>query len=57
VAPILFEGARERQVYLPAGQRWTDAWTGEVFEGGRVIGAAAPLDRIPVYSRDGAKFE
>ena len=56
VAPILFEGARERQVYLPGGQRWTDAWTGEAFEGGGIISAAAPLDRIPVYSRDGTKF-
>jgi alpha-D-xyloside xylohydrolase len=56
VAPILFEGARERQVYLPAGQKWTDAWTGEVREGGRIVTAAAPLDRIPVFSRDGAVF-
>jgi alpha-D-xyloside xylohydrolase len=57
VAPVLYEGARERDVYLPAGQRWTDAWTGEGFEGGGVIKVNAPLDRIPVFSRDGTKFE
>jgi alpha-D-xyloside xylohydrolase len=57
VAPILFEGAREREVYLPAGQRWTDVWTGKVCEGGRIVTAAAPLDRIPVFSRDGTAFE
>jgi alpha-D-xyloside xylohydrolase len=57
VAPILYEGMREREVYLPTGQKWTDAWTGESYEGGGVITAAAPLDRIPVFSRDGTKFE
>jgi alpha-D-xyloside xylohydrolase len=57
VAPILYEGMREREVYLPAGSKWTDAWTGESFEGGRIIRADAPLERIPVFSRDGEKFE
>jgi alpha-D-xyloside xylohydrolase len=57
VAPILSEGARERQVYLPAGRRWTDAWTGEAFEGGRIVRVDAPLDRIPVFSGDGTRFE
>ncbi|MDR2760019.1 MAG: glycoside hydrolase family 31 protein [Spirochaetaceae bacterium] len=56
VAPILYEGAREREVYLPAGQRWTNAWTGESFDGGGNIKADAPLDRIPVFSRDGSTF-
>ncbi|MDR0731967.1 MAG: glycoside hydrolase family 31 protein [Treponema sp.] len=57
VAPVLSEGVRERRVYLPAGQEWTNAWTGESFEGGGSISADAPLDRIPVFSRDGTKFE
>jgi alpha-D-xyloside xylohydrolase len=30
VAPVLYEGAREREVYLPAGANWTDAWTDEL---------------------------
>ncbi len=54
VAPILAAGARSRQVYLPAGARWTDPWTGTAHEGGQTIDAAAPLDRIPVFLRDGA---
>ncbi|MFP3088861.1 glycoside hydrolase family 31 protein [Treponema sp. TIM-1] len=56
VAPILYEGAREREVYLPSGQKWTDAWTGESFEGGGSLRVNAPLERIPVFSRDGTKF-
>jgi alpha-D-xyloside xylohydrolase len=56
VAPILEEGEREREVYLPAGARWTNAWTGEAFEGGRTVRAPAPLDTIPVFCRDGARL-
>jgi alpha-D-xyloside xylohydrolase len=50
VAPVVTEGAREREVYLPPGS-WRDAWTGEQVEGGRRITAPAPLELIPVYVR------
>jgi alpha-glucosidase (family GH31 glycosyl hydrolase) len=50
VAPVLTEGARERELYLPPGS-WRDAWTGEPLEGGRRGDAAAPLELIPVYVR------
>ena len=53
VAPVLYEGRRERELYLPKGPAWTCAWTGEMFEGGRLIKVPAPLERIPVFSRDG----
>jgi alpha-D-xyloside xylohydrolase len=55
VAPVLHEGARSRPVYLPSGVSWTDAWSGEVFDGGQSINADAPLERIPVYIRAGAE--
>lgn len=54
VAPVTQYQARERTVYLPAGSTWTDAWTGEAYAGGTVLTAAAPLERIPVFRRDGA---
>ena len=56
VAPVLVAGARERAVYLPAGVRWRDAWSGEPMPAGEVHLAAAPLDRIPVYLRDDARL-
>ncbi|MDR1420652.1 MAG: glycoside hydrolase family 31 protein [Treponema sp.] len=56
VAPVLYEGIRERSVYLPAGSSWTNAWTGEKIEGGRSVTAPAPLDKIPVFTRDGARL-
>ncbi|MDR0656253.1 MAG: glycoside hydrolase family 31 protein [Treponema sp.] len=56
VAPVLYEGMREREVYLPPGAAWTNAWTGESFEGGRIVTSSAPLDIIPVFCRDSAKL-
>lgn len=50
VAPVLAEGATERQVYLPDGV-WFDVWTGERFEGRQTIVVAAPIGRPPVFSR------
>ncbi len=56
VAPVLHEGARVRQVYLPEGSAWTDAWNGNALKGGQWITAEAPLNRIPLYLRDNARL-
>lgn len=56
VAPILYEGQREREIYLPAGAKWVDLKTSRVYEGGQRISYAAPLDTIPVFVRDGAEI-
>jgi alpha-D-xyloside xylohydrolase len=56
VAPITEAGVREREVCLPAGARWTDVWSGEEHEGGQTVTVAAPLDRIPLFLRDGASL-
>ncbi|MFH8930075.1 TIM-barrel domain-containing protein [Streptomyces pristinaespiralis] len=56
VAPVLEAGATSRTVHLPAGARWTDAWTGEEYEGGRTVTVDAPLERIPLFLRDGAEL-
>ena len=49
--PITKYELRSREVYLPAGVEWTDAWTGKKIEGGQVITANAPIEHIPVYIR------
>lgn len=56
VAPVVQQGVRQRPVYLPAGTRWVDAWTDTELDGGQTVTAAAPLDRIPVFLRAGAKL-
>ena len=56
VAPVLTAGAKQREVYLPAGGRWTDAWTSKEYDGGQRVTVDAPLERIPVFLRDGAEL-
>ncbi|MGA3220940.1 MAG: family 31 glucosidase, partial [Acidimicrobiales bacterium] len=56
VAPVTELGARSRRVYLPAGATWTDPWTEQTLDGGTWADAEAPLDRIPLYLRDGAQL-
>lgn len=53
VAPVITEGAAGRAVYLPEGV-WFDLWTGEKHSGKQTIDFPCPIDRIPVFVRDGA---
>jgi alpha-D-xyloside xylohydrolase len=55
VAPI-FAGQAKRKVYLPKG-RWHDYWTREVYEGGRVVDVAKPLDQVPRCVKNDTCFE
>ncbi len=54
VAPVTRMGARARSVYLPEGARWEDAWDGGVTDGGCGLECEAPLERIPVFVREGS---
>nr|WP_320197449.1 alpha-glucosidase [Agrobacterium sp. rho-13.3]MDX8306269.1 alpha-glucosidase [Agrobacterium sp. rho-13.3]MDX8307400.1 alpha-glucosidase [Agrobacterium sp. rho-13.3] len=53
VAPIWQAGQTDRVVYLPRGERWVHAWTGETFVGGQNVTIPAPLGRPPVFYREG----
>ena len=56
VAPVLTEGARSRNIYLPGGSRWIDMNnTASVYAGGSTAAAyPAPLGTLPVFVRAGA---
>jgi alpha-glucosidase len=54
VAPVIKEGLRERDVYLPAGENWIDWWTGERYDGGKSYQVKVPIDRLPLFVRVGA---
>jgi len=45
---------RTRKVYLPKGCGWYDLYSGKYYEGGTYMDADAPIDRIPVYVREGS---
>lgn len=54
VCPVYAFKARTREVYLPATCGWYDLITGQYFEGGKSYTADAPLEKIPVFAREGA---
>jgi alpha-D-xyloside xylohydrolase len=56
VAPVIYEGERRREVYLPQGAQWTEAKSGQTYQGGQRIEVEAPLETIPIFLRDGAKM-
>ncbi len=57
VSPVMEAGADSRRIYLPAGTRWTDAYTKEVYEGGQWVTVPAPIDIIPVMVREGKEYQ
>lgn len=55
IAPVTEYGARERDVYLPSGVMWVNAYTGELYDGGQTLSVPAELDTIPVFFRADSK--
>ncbi|WP_052410394.1 glycoside hydrolase family 31 protein [Paenibacillus durus] len=49
MAPIVYQGATSRDVYLPAGADWVDYWTGQEYKGGQTIHKDADLGTLPIY--------
>ena len=54
VSPVTRKDATSRRVTLPAGDGWTNFWTGLSLQGGHVVTAQAPLDQIPVFVKRGS---
>jgi alpha-D-xyloside xylohydrolase len=54
VAPVLYKGAKSRDVYLPKGANWTEADSKKKLKGGQWIKTDAPLEKIPFYIRTGS---
>ncbi len=52
VAPVLERGKTARDVIFPPGQ-WVDWWDGSVHQGGQTETVDAPLDKLPLYLRQG----
>jgi alpha-glucosidase len=55
-SPVVVQGQTAKDIYLPAG-RWTDWFSGKVYEGGRSIRLAIDSKTwgdIPLFVRDGA---
>ena len=60
VAPVVNAGETSRRVYLPKqthGAGWIDFYTGAKLTGGQWHELAAPLNRLPLVAREGARIE
>jgi alpha-glucosidase len=53
VAPVVNEGQRLRDVYLPKGE-WFDFWSGRRQEGPARVRVAVTIDSLPIFVRGGA---
>ena len=53
VAPVYEAGQESKEVYLPAGAKWRNIHTNEVYEGGTTVTVKTPLEQTPVFARDG----
>lgn len=49
IAPVLFQGQREREVYLPDECKWKDMNSQQIYQGGQMITIGCPLSEIPVF--------
>ncbi len=52
-APVLEDGAREWEVYLPPG-KWYHYWRGDAYEGPGKVTVPAPLGEIPLFVKSGS---
>ena len=51
VAPIVYEGATGRSIYLPE-KKWIGFWDNKVYEGKQTIYMDCGLDKIPVFIKN-----
>lgn len=54
VAPVYKYGARDREVYFPAGETWYDFYTGKAIKGGQTLKVDAPYETVPLFVRGGS---
>jgi alpha-D-xyloside xylohydrolase len=53
VNPVTDPGATTRRAYLPKA-KWYDFWTGASVEGPRTVDAASPIEKLPLFVREGS---
>lgn len=54
VAPVVTEGATTREVTFPPDAKWIDFWDGSAHAGGETETVPAPLEKLPLYMREGS---
>jgi alpha-D-xyloside xylohydrolase len=58
VSAIWEKGKTQHTLYLPAGEKWVDAWDkSKVYTGGKNITVDTPVYKIPIFIRQGSKID
>jgi len=58
VTALWEKGHTSQNVYLPEGEKWIDAWDRSVVhEGGKTIQIDTPLEKIPIFIREGSDVD
>ncbi len=55
VAPVYKENSFTKEVYLPKGTKWVNAYTKESFKGGQTVTVNCPIDQIPLFIKEGTE--
>lgn len=50
----IIDGEKLWDCYLPDGNGWYDFWTDRYYEGGQTVRVPAPLNRIPLFVKEGS---
>ncbi len=53
-APVTSYKERTKSIYLPKRSGWYDFYDGKFFTGGQTVSVGAPLNRIPLFVREGS---
>jgi len=57
VSPVWRDDAKQQTMYLPAGQKWVDAWnTKTVYKGGQKITVETSFHKIPIFIKKSSKI-
>ncbi len=57
VAPVLNPGQTRRKVYLPDGANWLNYESNESYKGGNWVEVDTPIEKIPLFIKEGSKVE
>ncbi|MFA5832776.1 MAG: glycoside hydrolase family 31 protein [Bacteroidota bacterium] len=53
VSPVVTAGQKSKNIYFPKGT-WINYWTDEIVIGGKEVSVSAPLNRMPIFVKEGS---
>jgi alpha-D-xyloside xylohydrolase len=56
VSAVWEKDKAQQSLYLPAGEKWIDAWDKKVYTGGQTITIDTPVYKIPIFIRQGSSI-